>query len=92
MWTGGTVRTLGLGSTHRPLPGFEVHELIAGPLAASMPSPRPPADGLQTQVHFVHGGAPTFGKLHVSGAGVTARLFDGDGRLLAERVLAGEPR
>jgi hypothetical protein len=40
----------------------------------------------------VHGGTPTFGKLHVSGAGVTARLFDGDGRLLAERVLAGEPR
>lgn len=73
--------------THRPLAAPEVHELIAGPLAARMPSPRPPAGGLQTDVHFAHGGTATFGELHVTAEGVAVRLFDGGGRLLAERAL-----
>lgn len=76
--------------THRPPAApLEVHELIAGPLAASMPSPRAPADGLQTEIHFTHGGTATFGELHVTPDRAMVRLFDGAGRLLAERALDG---
>jgi len=82
----------GATMTHRPLPGLTVHELSAGPLAASMPPPEPPAEGLQTHVHFTRGGTSTFGELHVGEKQVTTRLFDGTGRLLAERALAAGPR
>lgn len=74
--------------THRPPAApVTVDEAIAGPLAASMPSPRAPAGGLGTEVHFAHGGTATFGELDVAGDGATLRLFDGGGRLLAERAL-----
>lgn len=70
--------------THRPLPGLEVHEFIAGPLAASLKQPKDPVKSLNTTVHFAHGGTPTFGELRVDAEKLTARLFDGDGRLLTE--------
>ncbi len=68
--------------THRPWAGLVVHELVAGPLAARAKSPEPPAAGLGTQVHLAHGGTPTFGELSVDRDGLTARLFDGNGRVL----------
>jgi alkaline phosphatase D len=70
--------------THRPLPDFEVHELIAGPLAARTKDPARPSGDLGTVVHFAHGGTPTFGELAVDGGRLTARLFDGRGSLLTE--------
>jgi alkaline phosphatase D len=75
--------------THRPRPSLEVHELIAGPLAARPARPRPPAAGLSTRVHAAHGETFTFGELSVSDEGLTARLLDGAGRVLAEQRLDG---
>jgi alkaline phosphatase D len=70
--------------THRPLDGPEVHELIAGPLAARPKRPASPGDDLRTTVHAQHGGMPTFGEMAVTAAGLTARLFDASGKTLAE--------
>lgn len=71
--------------THRPAAGPEIHELIAGPLAARPQPGRGPTDGsLHSTVHALHGGGPTFGELEVTAERLTARLFDGEGRLLAE--------
>ena len=71
--------------THRPLPGLEVHELIAGPLAARPKRPQGASDeSLRTTVHALHGEEPTFGELEVTAARLTARLFDAGGRVLAE--------
>lgn len=70
--------------THRPLPGFEVHEFTAGPLAASLKQPKDPEPDLNTTVHFAYGGSPTFGELRVDVDGLDVRLFDGEGRLLTE--------
>jgi alkaline phosphatase D len=71
--------------THRPPAGPEVHELIAGPLAARpQPAQAPTDDSLKSTVHALHGGGPTFGELEVTAERLTARLFDGQGRLLAE--------
>jgi hypothetical protein len=61
-----------------------VHELIAGPLAARLQEPRPPADGLGTRVHVAHGGTPTFGELRVTVDALVARLLDDHGRVLGE--------
>ena len=35
-------------------------------------------------MHALHGGGPTFGELEVTAERLTARLLDGEGRLLAE--------
>jgi alkaline phosphatase D len=73
--------------THRPLPALDVHELIAGPLAASTKAPTPPTGDLGSVVHVARGGTPTFGELVADTDRLTARLFDGHGRLLGEVVL-----
>jgi alkaline phosphatase D len=71
--------------THRPLAGLEVHELLAGPLAAGTRKPAEPGGALNTQLHFAYGGTPTFGELRVDMGGLTARLLDAQGRLLTEQ-------
>jgi alkaline phosphatase D len=70
--------------THRPLDGSEIQELIAGPLAARPKAPQSPGEDLRTTVHAQHGGAPTFGELEVAIEGLTARLFDAGGQVVAE--------
>jgi alkaline phosphatase D len=71
--------------THRPPAGPEVHELIAGPLAARPKRPlAPDAESLHTTVHAAQGGGPTFGELQVTAERLTARLLDVNGRVLAE--------
>jgi alkaline phosphatase D len=70
--------------THRLPDGPEVHELIAGPLAARPKTPDPPDDDLQSIVHAQRGGEPTFGELQVAANGFTARLLDAAGAVLGE--------
>jgi alkaline phosphatase D len=70
--------------SHRPLPGFEVHELIAGPLAASMKTPDPPSAEMNSTVHIARGGLATFGAMDVSDAGIDVRLLDSRGSTLGE--------
>jgi hypothetical protein len=72
---------------HEPWPGFRVHELIAGPLAARPQRPRPPDGTLGSRVLFAAGGVATFGEVDVDVAGLTARIFDGEGSLLATERL-----
>jgi alkaline phosphatase D len=80
--------------THRPLDGLEVHELTAGPLAARLKDPTPPGGDLHTTVHARFGGRPTFGELDVDVEGLTGRLFDAEGRGVAEVrwPMHGQPR
>lgn len=72
---------------HEPWPGFRIHELIAGPLAARPQRPRPPDGTLGSRVLFAAGGVATFGEVDVDVAGLTARIFDGEGSLLATERL-----
>ena len=77
---------------HQPVPGFELWELVAGPLAAGTKSPWGPADGLNTRVLFSHGGQATFGELDVGPGALVARFFDEHGRRLWEHgVETGRP-
>jgi alkaline phosphatase D len=78
--------------THRPLPGLELYELIAGPLAASTSSPSDPAPGLDSTVVVAHGGTPTFGELTVDDRGLAVQLKNATGATLGElRVAPSEP-
>jgi alkaline phosphatase D len=73
--------------THRPLPGFEVHELIAGPLAASTKTPDTPSAEMNSTVHVARGGLATFGALEASDAGIAVSLLDSRGATLGELSL-----
>ncbi len=70
--------------THRPLPGFEVQELIAGPLAASTKRPGSPSAEMNSTVHVARGGSATFGALEVTDAGIAVSLLDSRGATLGE--------
>jgi len=77
--------------THRPLPGLEVHELIAGPLAASMKSPDTPSPEMNSVVHVARGTLATFGLLEAGDAGIAVSLLDARGAMLGELSLPARP-
>jgi alkaline phosphatase D len=81
-----------LFAVHEPSPGFRFHELVAGPLAARPKRARPPDGTLRSDVLFSAGGVPTFGELDIDTAGITARIVDGTGSVLATERLTPAAR
>jgi alkaline phosphatase D len=73
--------------THRPLPALELHELIAGPLAASTKTPDAPASEMNSTVHVARGGLATFGELEAKEAGLAVTLRDVRGETLGQLSL-----
>jgi alkaline phosphatase D len=75
---------------HEPLPGFVVHELIAGPLAARQGYPRFLDRSLNSRSLGSLGFTPNFGELVVDGSALQARIFDASDSVRASlRILAG---
>ena len=62
---------------HEPSPGFVVHELVAGPLAARQGYPRFLDRSLNSRTLGSLGFTPNFGELVVDGGTLQARIFDG---------------
>ena len=76
-----------LFAVHEPSPGFRFHELVAGPLAARPRRARPPDGTLRSAVLSSAGRVPTFGELDIDAHGLTARIIDGGGTVLATERL-----
>jgi alkaline phosphatase D len=75
---------------HEPSPGFMVHEVIAGPLAARQGYPRFLDRSLNSRSLGSLGFAPNFGELIVDGSALQARIVDASGTVRsALRVGAG---
>jgi alkaline phosphatase D len=75
---------------HEPSPGFVVHELLAGPLAARQGYPRFLDRSLNSRSLGSLGFTPNFGELVVNGSTLHARVFDASDTVRASlRVLAG---
>jgi len=75
---------------HTPLPGLVFHELVAGPLSASMGRPGILDHTLRPTRLYGEGGFYNFGELHVTEAGLTVRIIDAAGRVRFETTLAPE--
>jgi alkaline phosphatase D len=72
---------------HDPRPGVTFHELVAGPLSASMTVPWLLDDTLRPTRLFAAGGFANFGELTVDPRGLTVRIVDGRGSVRFERTL-----
>jgi alkaline phosphatase D len=68
---------------HEPAPGFVVHELVAGPLAARQGYPRFLDRSLHSRSLGSAGFVTNFGELVVDGATLQARIFDASDTLRA---------
>ncbi len=75
---------------HAAAPGLTFHELVAGPLNASLGRPGALDDTLRPTRLFGEGGYYNFGELRVSGAGLEVRIVDVEGRVRYETMLAPE--
>jgi hypothetical protein len=62
---------------HEPAPGFVVHEVLAGPLAARQGYPRFLDRSLSSRTLGSLGFTPNFGELVADGSTLQARIFDG---------------
>jgi alkaline phosphatase D len=69
---------------HEPWPGFVVHEVIAGPLAAKQGYPRFLDRSLNSRSLGSLGFAPNFGELLVDGRALQARVVDASDAVRAE--------
>jgi alkaline phosphatase D len=76
---------------HEPTPGFTVHELIAGPLAARQGYPRFLDRSLKSRSLASLGFTPNFGELVADGSTLHARIFDGSDSLRASLRLSASP-
>ncbi|HEU5319983.1 MAG TPA: alkaline phosphatase D family protein, partial [Methylomirabilota bacterium] len=75
---------------HAPAPDFAFHEMIAGPLSATLGQPRPLDRTLGSISLFARGGLANFGAVTVTPAGLAVRFLDAEGNeLFAERLPAG---
>jgi alkaline phosphatase D len=75
---------------HEPWPGFVVHELVAGPLAARQGYPRFLDRSLNSRSLSSLGFTPNFGELIVDGSALQARVFDASDSVRASlRLSAG---
>jgi alkaline phosphatase D len=73
---------------HEPSPGFAVHELIAGPLAARQGYPRFLDRSLNPRTLASLGFTPNFGEIAIDGSGLSARVLDASERVRASLRLA----
>jgi alkaline phosphatase D len=75
---------------HRPAPGLVLHELVAGPLAASTGRPRALDSGLNPVTLFARGEVRNFGEIAVEPASLTVRMVDEGGTVMFTHVLKPE--
>jgi len=75
---------------HEPLPGFVVHEVVAGPLAARQGYPRFLDRSLNSRTLGSLGFSPNFGELTIDATALHARIFDASGSLRTEVRLAAD--
>ena len=75
---------------HQPHAGFAVHELIAGPLSATLGSPRPLDTSLNPTSLWARGGVNNFGEVTVERERLVVRYVGEDGAVLTERVIQAE--
>jgi alkaline phosphatase D len=68
---------------HEPSPGFVVHEVVAGPLAARQGYPRFLDRSLNSRTLGSLGFTPNFGELIADGAALHVRVFDGSSSVRA---------
>jgi len=73
---------------HEPSPGWAFHELIAGPLSASLGIPRPLDERLNPRSLFARGGINNFGEITFEPDGLTIRLSDEEGVVLFTHAIA----
>ncbi|HEY3101107.1 MAG TPA: alkaline phosphatase D family protein [Methylomirabilota bacterium] len=72
---------------HEPMRGWSFHELVAGPLSATMGRPRPPDLTLNPRSLFGRGGVFNFGEVVIEPAGLTVRLIDDTGAVMFTHTL-----
>jgi alkaline phosphatase D len=75
---------------HHPLPGFSIHEFIAGPLSATQGRPRFLDQGLNSRSLFGRGGVNNFGEITVERDALGVRIIDDDGAILFTHSIAPE--
>jgi alkaline phosphatase D len=75
---------------HRPFHDFVLHELVAGPLSATLGRPRPLDQALNPRSIWARGGVYNFGEVTVEPAGLTVRLIDEDGTVMSTHTISPE--
>ena len=75
---------------HQPAPDFSFHELIAGPLSASLGRPRPLDRGLNPRSLFARGDVRNFGEIAVEPGVLTVRVIDEAGAVLFTHTIGAE--
>jgi alkaline phosphatase D len=76
---------------HGPAPGLVFHELVAGPLSASLGVPGPLDPALNPSRLYAEGGFDNFGELLATPAGLEVRIITATGQVRFETVLLPEP-
>ena len=75
---------------HHPTHDYSFHEFIAGPLSASLGSPRPLDRGLNPRSLFARGGVNNFGEIEIDPARLTVRLIEEDGAVMFTHTIGPE--
>jgi alkaline phosphatase D len=75
---------------HQPTPEWSFHELVAGPLSATLGRPRPLDLSLNPRSLFARGGVFNFGEITVEPAHLTLRYVDDAGTVLFTHTLRPE--
>ena len=75
---------------HEPHAGFVLHELIAGPLSATLGRPRPVDFGLWPSPIWSFGGVKNFGEVVAEVGHLTVRIIGEDGAVLYTHVIRSE--
>jgi alkaline phosphatase D len=75
---------------HEPQAGFVLHELIAGPLSATLGRPRPVDFALGPSPIWSLGGVNNFGEVVADTEKLTVRVIDEDGVVLYSHVIKAE--
>ena len=73
---------------HQPTSEWSFHELVAGPLSATLGRPRPLDVTLNPRSLFARGGVFNFGEVLVEAAHLTVRLVDDGGAVMFTHVIA----
>ncbi len=75
---------------HEPAPGWAFHEMIAGPLSASLGRPRPTDQALGSRTLYGLGEIENFGEIRIDEAGLTVRIVDITGQVRFTRTIDAE--
>lgn len=75
---------------HQPYLGFVLHELVAGPLSATLGRPRPVDIALSPTTVWSFGGANNFGEVMAEPERLTVRIVAEDGTVLHTHVIQAD--